>query len=248
MKILVLVKETFDTEAKIVLAAPDRISHEDIKFIINPFDEFAIEEAVRLKEKLGGEVVIVSLGREEAEPTLRKALAMGADRAVLIKGVTTDPLVVTQMLAETITGEERDFDLILAGWRAIDDNNAQIPGRLSQMLGIPFVNVVTGVTPAGRQMVCQRESDSGTEVIEVGLPALIAVQKGINEPRYPTMPNIMMAKRKPIKIVAKAAGKGSEAVFELPAMNKKGEIIDGADPAKAVESLVRKLREEAKVI
>ncbi|KJS82160.1 MAG: hypothetical protein JM58_15655 [Peptococcaceae bacterium BICA1-8] len=243
MKVLVLVKETFDTEVKIVLEN-EIISEKDVKYIINPYDEFAIEEAIKIKEKLGGEVILYSVGREEASATLKTGLAMGADQANIIKSNVKNSMTVSQLLSEAINKHDNEFDLILAGWVSIDDNNAQVPGRLSQLLNIPFVNVVTKVDVTGEIVLCEREGEGCQEIVEVRIPAIIAVQRGINEPRYPTMKNIMQAKRKNVNLLELTAPIDKVKVsYQFPEQKNKGEIIDGSNPEQAAKVLVDRLKE-----
>jgi electron transfer flavoprotein beta subunit len=248
LKILVLVKETFDTETKIVLENSKKINNEGIKYIINPYDEFAIEEALRIREKFGGEVIIYSVGRRESEVTLRNGLALGADKAKLIVSEKIDSITVSKLLAENITKEE--FEIILSGWIAIDDNNAQVPARLSQLLDIPLVNVVTKIDFSDDKIICHREGDNTVEIIKVSPPAMIAVQRGINEPRYPTVKNILQAKKKQIDLNISENNEDINRInitYQLPEVKKAGLIIDGSKPEKAVNILIQKLK-EAKVL
>jgi electron transfer flavoprotein beta subunit len=253
LDIVVLVKQTFDTEAKIAISG-GKIDDTGVTLIMNPFDEFAVEEAVRIKEKLGGEVVAVSLGGPKAQNVLRYALAMGADRAVLLdddlfKG---DEVTVAAALAKLI--ESRHFDLILAGNIAIDDQSAQVPSRVAVNLNVPVVTSVVKLDLDGDKAICQREIEGGVEVVEVTLPAVITAKKGINEPRYPSMSNIMKSKEKELKVV-KADDIGFtnvEALTEtiaitLPPVRSAGKIISG-EAAEAAKELVRLLKNEAKVI
>lgn len=261
MKIVVCMKQTFDTEARIQLDAGGGIATEGIQYIINPYDEFAIEEALRIKEKLGqGEVVVVSTGGSKAEEALRQALAMGADRAVLLSDAAFeggDSHTAAVVLAAAIRNME--YDLILGGHVAIDDGAAQVSGRLAELLGLPQVNVVTRLEIEGDKAVVYREADGVTEVVEVQLPAVITAQKGLNEPRYPSLKEIMQAKKKELRVLG-AADLGLDAAlvgapgalatvrsYKLPAMRKEGRIIKGDLPGSAKE-LVRLLREEAKAL
>jgi len=261
LKIVVCLKQTFDTEAKIQLDPSGKISNENVQYIINPYDEFAVEEALRIKERLGqGEVVAVSIGGAKTEEALRQALAMGADRAVLLQDAAFeggDWHTAAVILAQAIRGME--FDLILGGQVAIDDGAAQVTTRLAEILDLPQVNVVTKLDVDGRKVVAQREGDGATEVVEVALPAVITAQKGLNEPRYPTLKGIMQAKKKELKIlgmadlgldptsVGSAGARTRVQSYALPPARKEGKIIGGELPGTAAE-LVRLLREEAKVI
>ncbi len=260
MKIIVCLKQTFDTEAKIQLDSNGRIVSEGIQHIINPYDEFAVEEALRIKEKLGqGEVVVISLGGGKTEEALRQALAMGADRAVLIKDDAfsdADAHVVATALAKAIG--QMEYDLILGGQVAIDDGASQVMSRLAEVLDLPQVNVVTKLEIEGTKAVVHREADGGTEIIEVTLPAVLTAQKGLNEPRYPSLKGIMAAKKKELRTItasdlgidmtAGSAGVKTEVIgYMLPPARKDGKLIQGDLPGTAQE-LVRLLREEAKII
>lgn len=255
MNIVVLVKQTFDTEAKIQLTADGKISDQGVNLIMNPYDEFAVEEAIRIKEAKGGEVTVVSLGGDKAQEALRQALAMGADKAVLINDPAlagVDHYVVAKVLAKALEG--MSYDLILTGWMAIDDQSAQLPGRLAEVLGLPQATVVTKLELGDGKAVCHREGDGAVEVLEVPLPALIAAQKGLNEPRYPSLKGIMQAKKKELKVLSLQdlglAAEGSKAQvvgYQLPEARQAGKKVE-AEPADAVKQLIDFLTNEAKVI
>ncbi|WP_027364241.1 electron transfer flavoprotein subunit beta/FixA family protein [Desulfotruncus alcoholivorax] len=256
MKIAVLVKQTFDTEAKIILDVNGKISSSGVSLIMNPYDEFAVEEGLRIKEKEGGEVTVISVGGQQAQDALRQALAMGADKAVLVDQgeAELDEYATATILAKAIS--DLEYDLILGGFRAIDDGSAQVAGRVAEILNIPVVNVVTGLEIEGGKAVATRETESGSEVLEVPLPAVITAQKGLNEPRYPSMKGIMKAKKKPMdkKTLAdlglddgKISAKVKALSFSLPEPRKAGKVIPG-EAAEAARELARLLREEAKVI
>jgi len=255
MKIAVLVKQTFDTEARVELDSQGRVEETGIKKIMNPYDEYAVEEAVRLKEAQDGEITVFSLGPPEAEEVLRQALAMGADQAVLLNAPgfgPEDPWCRAVLLAEAIQGQE--YDLILAGWTSIDDGCAQTAGRIAEILGIPQITVVTELLVGEGQALAKRDSDEAVEVIEVKLPALITVQKGINEPRYPSFKGIMQAKKKELKILdpsgIKAIKSGDYAPriqvddLQIPEPKAQGRMLEGAPPetcrqlAQALHTLI----------
>ena len=256
MKIVVLMKQTFDTEAKITLDSQGKINRQGVNLIINPYDEFAVEEALRIKEKHGGEVILVSAGPDTVQEALRQALAMGADRAVLINPEVTegDEFTTATILAKAVSGLE--YDLILGGWRAVDDGSAQVAGRVAEILGLPVVNQVTKIEIEDGKAVATRDIEGGNEVVEVPLPAVLTAQKGLNEPRYPTMKGIMQAKKKPMEkknladlglSADQVAPKVKVLEYFLPAPRAAGKIIEGEVP-EAVAALVKALREEAKVI
>jgi len=253
MKILVCLKQTFDTEAKIVLDSDGKIEKKGVSLIMNPYDEFAVEEALRISEKSGGEVTVITVGGAQAQDALRQALAMGADKAVLVEtgDAEMDEYSTAVVLAKVIS--ELEYDIILGGFRAIDDGSAQVMSRVSEILNIPVVNVVTKLEIEDGKAVATREIEGGSEVVEVPLPAVFTAQKGLNEPRYPSMKGIMKAKKKPMdkKTVADLGLDVSPKVkalsFSLPEPRKAGKIIPG-EPAEAARELARLLREEAKVI
>ncbi|ACV62555.1 Electron transfer flavoprotein alpha/beta- subunit [Desulfofarcimen acetoxidans DSM 771] len=255
MKILVLLKQVFDTEAAINISG-GKISDAGVTQIINPYDEFAVEEALKIAEVAKGEVTIVTVG-SNVDQTVRQALAMGADKGYVIDDAAmadADEYGVAVALAKAISGME--YDLVLAGWRAIDDSSAQVAARVAQALNIPLVNLAVKLEVAGGTATATTEIDGGSAVVEVALPAVITCQKGLNEPRYPSMKGIMKAKKKPIdKVALGALGLDAAAVAAkvkplnvyLPAARAAGKLIksEAADAAKEVAKL---LREEAKVI
>jgi len=252
LKIAVCIKRVPDSETRVKIA-PDGKSLDEagVKFILNPYDEFAVEEALRRKEQAGsGEVVVFSLGPPAAQETIRAALAMGADRGVLlqVEGIPTDGLAVARALAAEL--KDGAFDLILFGKIAIDDCNHQVGPMVAELLGLPCVTSVSHLDIAGGKGVAEREIEGGIEVCEFPLPAVLTVDKGLNEPRYPALKGIMAAKKKPmdIKPAAPAAGTvGIEVVaLTLPPERKEGKIV--GEGVAAIPELVRLLREEAKVL
>lgn len=256
MKIVVLMKQVFDTEAKIAIDGNGKINKQGVSLIMNPYDEFAVEEGLRLKEKFKGEVTVVSVGGSEVQDALRQALAMGADKAVAIDpGMEElDEFATATVLAKAVSGME--YDIILGGFRAIDDGSAQVAGRVAEILGLPVVNVVTKLEVEDGKAVATSEIEGGSALIEVSLPAIFTAQKGLNEPRYPSMKGIMQAKKKPMQKIglgdigldaAEAAPKVKSLSFFLPSARAAGKIIPG-EPAEAARDLAKALREEAKII
>ena len=249
MNVIVCIKRVPDSESRIGIAS-DGISVDtaSVKFVVNPYDEFAIEEALRLREAAGeGTVTVMTLGGEESKETLRTALAMGADRAVLLKGQPSiDGLGTAEKLAEALKG--REFDLILFGKQAIDDDNLQVPAMVAELLGLPCANVVVELHVEGGTAKAEREVEGGHEILEFELPAVVAAQKGLNEPRYASLKGIMAAKKKPLEEVDVGDAASRLEVLQVtgPPERSAGEVVgEGAD---AVPELVRKLREEAKVL
>jgi electron transfer flavoprotein beta subunit len=254
MNIVVTLKQTFDTEAKVALK-DGKIDDAGVKQIINPYDEFAIEEALKITEAAGGEVILVSVGGSET--VIRTGLAMGASRAVIVSDpelVDLDEWAAAEALAKAI--ETLEYDFIIGGRIAVDDGSAQVAIRLAEVLGIPSVSSILKLDIADGKAVAVREIDGGTETIEVPLPTVLTAQKGLNEPRLPSMKGIMAAKRKEIKTLSLAdlggtaadlAAKTKITDYSLPAPRSAGKVIPG-EPAEAAAELARLLREEAKVI
>ncbi len=257
MNIVVLLKQTFDTEAKITLNSSGKIDGNGANLVINPYDEFAVEEALKLKEKFGGEVTIVSMGGERVQESIRTALAMGADQAVHVNDpALTDPdeWVTAEILAKAVA--QIPYDIILAGRIAVDDGSSQVAVRIADALNIPSISSVLKLEVEDGKAEATREIDGGTETLDVSLPAVFTAQKGLNVPRYPTMMGIMKAKKKEIKVLALAdlglsaadlQSKMSAPKFSLPNPRKGGTKIAG-EAADAARELARLLREEAKVI
>lgn len=264
MNVLVVLKQVPDTETKIRVAPGGLdIVREGVNYQVSPYDEFAIEEALRLREKFGsGQVTLVTLGPQKAEDALRFGLSMGADRGIHVRDETLlggDPLGTAAVLAAAVKAES--CDLVLAGKLAIDDYQEQVGALLAERLGLPSVTLVTKleVAPDRKRATVTRDVEGGREVVEVALPAVLTCQKGLNEPRYPSLPNIMKARKKPIE-VKDAAGLGVDpavvgpggaklTLLELttPPPRQAGKRVDG-DPTSQAAALVRLLREEAKVV
>lgn len=256
MNIVVLLKQTFDTEEKIVLEEGG-ISEEGVKFVINPYDEYAVEEAIRLKEQHDGTTVtVVSVGPERAAEALRTALAMGADEAALIADdrIGGDEYAVSKVLAAFLA--RQSFDLILGGYFSIDSGGGQVAVRISQLLGIPHAGSITKLEISEGKAVALRDAEGDTETVEAALPALFTAQQGLNEPRYPSLPGIMKAKKKPFhQLSLDDLGLTEEDIIprtardslSLPPARQAGQILAGS-PAEQAALLVHLLRSEAKAI
>ena len=246
LKVLVCVKQTFDTEAKIDLK-DGKISDAGINLIINPYDEVAVEGAIQLKEKkVVDEVVVLSAGTDKAMDTIRTALAMGADRGILVKqDSAADEFARAVALAAAIKDENPD--LILAGHVASDDGSSQVPTRIAEILGLPHINVITSLEIAGGKATCSSEADGGTQVTEVSLPAVISSQVSWNEPRYPSMKGIMQAKKKPVATVDAVAASDKVKIIEfaLPPAKQAGVKIE-EDPDVAAAKLADFIKNTAK--
>ncbi|HSG30061.1 MAG TPA: electron transfer flavoprotein subunit beta/FixA family protein, partial [Thermodesulfobacteriota bacterium] len=207
MKSIVIVRQTPDTEAKInVASSGDSIDPEGIKWVLNPYDEFAVEEAIRNKEKNGGEVVLITMGPARSLECLRTGLAMGADSAVHIKDddfAFSDPFAIGKVIAQEIKNIG-EYDLILTGKKMIDEETGQVGIQVAQELGIPHVSIVTklDINADAKTATAVKDIEGGTMTVEVPLPSLITCEKGLNEPRYASLPGIMKAKKKPVKEVA----------------------------------------------
>jgi len=227
LKVLVCVKQTFDTEAKIELK-DGKIADAGINLIINPYDEVAVEGAIQLKEKgVAKEIVVLSAGSDKAMDAIRTALAMGADRGILVtQDAGADEYARAVALAAAIKDENPD--LVLAGHVAADDGSSQVPTRIAEILGLPHINVITSLDIAGGKAVASSEADGGTQVTEVSIPAVISSQVSWNEPRYPSMKGIMQAKKKPVATVAAAAADNKVTIVEysLPAAKAAGIKIE----------------------
>jgi electron transfer flavoprotein beta subunit len=248
MKLAVCMNHVPDTATKINVAADGMtIDKTGVTYVISPYDEFAIEECLRIKEKSGGDVTVVSLGGDAHKESLRKALAMGVDKAVLLKDDSVrDSFAVARGLADYL--KELAPDIVFFGKQSVDYDNGAIGVMVAEMLGLPSVSVVVKLEVAGGKAVAEREIEGGREVLETTLPAVFTAQKGLNEPRYPSLKGIMAAKSKPIeeKPVAAVPAKAAASGMQKPPAKPAGKIV-GTD-ASAVPELVRLLHEEAKVI
>ena len=251
MRIAVCIKRVPDTETKVRIAADGKsLDPSGVSCDLGPYDEYAIEEALRIKDAGGGapEVVVLCAGPAEAATQLRKALAMGADRAVLLKGDLpfSDASSVSSVLAPAL--QDLGADLCLTGKQAIDDDGLQVPAYLAQALGWTLVSVVTRLELKEGRALAHRQVEGGHEIVEVPLPAVITCQKGLNTPRFASLPNIMKAKKKPLeeRAAAPAAPRLTIQGLGLPPGRKPGRIVgQGPDAAAA---LVKALHEEAKVV
>jgi electron transfer flavoprotein beta subunit len=249
LKIAVCLKRVPDTTTKIVLSADSRtIDESGVKFIPNPYDEFAIEEAIKLKETAGsGETVVIALGPDAAQETIRTALAMGIDRGVLLQSTgSVDGLEVARALAAELKGG--GYDLILFGKMAVDDYNHQVGPMTAELLDLPCITTVAHLKVSDRTVEADREIEGGLEVVTCSLPAVLTCDKGLNNPRLPSLKGIMAAKKKPLEVKPATLGAGTVELLglSLPAERQAGKIVgEGAD---AVPQLVALLRNEAKVL
>jgi electron transfer flavoprotein beta subunit len=247
---VVCVKQVADTETRVKVAADGKsLDPSGVTWILNPYDEFAVEQALRVKEKLSaGEVVAVSLGGAGVPAALRNVLAMGADRAVHLKneGAAPDSLAVARALAAEI-GSIRPA-IAWFGRQAVDDDAAQVAPMVAELLSLPCVTAVARFELEGDRAVVERDVEGGREVVEVTLPAVFATDKGLNEPRYASLKGIMAAKKKPIEEKVPDLGEPNLEVLALalPPPRQAGRIVGKG--VAAVPELVRVLREEAKLL
>ena len=256
MNIYVMMKRTFDTEERIAIENGN-IKSDGVEFIINPYDEYAIEEGIALKEKHGGEVTVVTFGEEEAEKELRTALAMGADKAVLIDSEEIeegDQFTTATILATYL--KDKSPDIILAGNVAVDGGSGQVGPRVAELLGIPQVTAITSLNIEDGKATLIHDVEGDEETIEVSLPVLVTTQQGLNEPRYPSLPGIMKAKKKPLITLElddldleeeDVEAKTEKVEVFLPPKKQQGKVLDG-ELNHQVQELVSLLKSEAKVI
>lgn len=260
MNIVVLVKQTFDTEAKVTLDSNGFIDSTEVNLVLDPYSEFAVEEGIRIKERLGGEVTILCVGPGSAQSAIRQAFAMGADKGVLVKDdrlIGGDASSTSKVLAAAMN--KIPYDIILAGFKSVDNGTAQVVPRVAELVNIPHVHVVTKIELNGDKALVTKEIDDGVEIMEVPLPAIFSAQQGLAEPRYPSMKGIMQAKKKPLEVwslddlnidpasVGGAGAKTKVIKYTLPVPRQGGRIIEG-EVADAAKELVQLTRTEAKVI
>jgi electron transfer flavoprotein beta subunit len=252
VNILVCVKRVPDTATKIKIGGDGKnIDEAGVQFVLNPYDEFAVEEAIKLKEKAGkGEVTVLSIGGADTQTVLRNALAMGADKGIHVKDDVKrrDPASIAKTIAKVAEGLNPKPDLIFCGRQAVDSQALTVGPMLATFLGMPCVTDIVKLTLEGTKATVEREIEGGHEVVEVELPALFTTNKGLNEPRYASLKGIMAAKKKPIQemTVPFAEERTTVRKMEYPPERKGGKIV-GQGP-EAVPELVRLLKEEAKAL
>jgi len=248
LKILVPIKRVPDPATTIrVMPDGSGIATDNVKWVINPFDEIAIEEALRIKEKQQGEVVLVTIGQSTWQEQLRTGLAMGADRAILVKtDAALDSLAIAGLLAKI--AEEQKPDLIILGKQAIDDDSNQVPQMLAELLGWPQATFASKVEFASTKLTVVREVDGGLETIAFNLPGVISTDLRLNEPRYASLPGIMKARKKELKeVAADSLGVDLAPKLKLKTLAAPPKRQAGKKVA-SVQELVQVLHTEAKVI
>lgn len=249
MKSIVCVKRVPDTETRIRLASDEKsIDPAGVKFVLNPYDEYAVEAALKKKEAAGdGGVTVITVGTGDSAETLRTTLAMGADQAVLLKTDSVPQgLAAARVLADEIRG--REYDLLLFGMKAIDDDLQAVGSMVAELLELPVATAVTDFEIEGGKVIAHREIEGGIEIVELNTPCALTLTKGGFEPRYASLKGIMAAKKKPLEEKSVEVGEAGVQVRELsfPPERAAGRIVgEGAD---AVPELLRLLREEAKVL
>ena len=247
MKFVAGIRQVPDGESKLRIQG-DRVDLSGATMILDQMDEYAVEEAIRLKERHGGEAVVVGFGPERTEEAIRTALAMGMDRGVhVVYEGFADPVAVAEALVEVL--KEEAPTLVLTGGQQADWDSQALGGALAEALGVPVVAWTTALELEGDTAKAKHDLDEGAEWVRVRLPAVFTTQQGLNEPRYPTLPGIMKAKKKEIrKVQASLTPKVTLISEEIQEKSRLGKILDGKDPVAAAEELVRLLHEEAKVI
>lgn len=260
LNLFVFVKRVPDTESKIKINHDtNSINEEGLNFVLSPYDEYAVEEALRIREAKGGKVTVFSVGSDQVQTILKKCLAMGADEAVLIKDdarETFDALRTAKIIATVLKTKHTDYDLLLFGKQSVGADSGQVPSMVAAILDLPQVNVVTKLDIEGNGGTAHREIEGAREKVSFALPAVISAQKGLNEPRYETLKGIMAAKRKEIPVVTLEElnfGPDEPKVqleltkMESPPVREAGKIVEG-EPKEAAKKLAEFLRQDAKVI
>jgi electron transfer flavoprotein beta subunit len=257
--IVVLIKQVPDTATRIQDRVKDgQVDLEGVTWVVNPFDEYAVEEALLLKEKLGGTVTLVTMGPDRAESALKDMLALGADEAVLLRDPAFEglgPRGTAQVLAAAV--RKVPHEMVWTGWKGVDDDQGLVPIYLAHELGYPHLSFVSEFEVDGQRATAKRDVEGGKEVLEVDLPAVFTAQKGLNEVRYASLKGIMAVKRKQIPVwdadelgidAAALSGSAVETIsIERPPERQSGRVLDGS-PDEAARELVKLLHEDAKVL
>ena len=257
MNSVVCIAHVPDTEARIKISG-SKIDETGLKFIVSPYDEFALEEAIRLKEKSGGDVTVITFGPDRAQQGLREALARGATKALHVKGeaADADSLGIAKALAAAI--KSVPHDVVFLGKQGVGTDNGLVGPMLAELLGYPQVNVVTHLEVADGKLTAHREIEGAEEILETATPAVVTAQKGLNEPRYASLKGIMAAKKVPIDVKSVTdLGLDESDIYkqrvvvvslELPAEKSGGRKVDGADPATAAREILKYIKDEVKAL
>jgi len=255
---VVCISQVPDTESRIKIAADGRhIDEAGIKFIVSPYDEFALEEAIRIKEAKGGDVTVVSYGPDRVSQALRECLARGATKAIHVKGDTgeIDSLGIAKVLAAVV--RELPHDIVFFGKSGVGTDNSLVGPMVAELLDYPQINVITHLEVGDGSVTAHREIEGAEEVIEATLPVVLTAQKGLNEPRYASLKGIMAAKKITIETKAIAdlglaeqdlKAKVAVVAVDMPPEKSGGRKVEGSDPAAAAAEILRYIREEAKAI
>lgn len=262
MNIVVLIKQVPDTESMVEIADGNTsIKTENVKWVVNPYDELAVEEALQIVEKNGeGQVTVLSAGTKRAETAIRATLAMGAHEGILVEDerlAKADSTATGRVLAAAL--KQIPHDLIIAGQRAVDGDNYLVPAVVAESLDLPILPVIINEEIADGKITCEQVVQGGTMLVEADLPAVITTQRGLNEPRYASLPKIMKAKKKKIASLSlEEIGITDESLFSnpkirieslhVPKKSRAGVIVDGDTPAEKAVNLLRHLREDAHVL
>ena len=258
MNSVVCISQVPDTESRIKIAADGRhIDEAGIKFIVSPYDEFALEEAIRIKEAKGGDVTVVSYGPDRVSQALRECLARGATKAIHVKGDTgeIDSLGIAKVLAAVV--RELPHDIVFFGKSGVGTDNSLVGPMVAELLDYPQINVITHLEVGDGSVTAHREIEGAEEVIEATLPVVLTAQKGLNEPRYASLKGIMAAKKITIETKAIAdlglaeqdlKAKVAVVAVDMPPEKSGGRKVEGSDPAAAAAEILRYIREEAKAI
>ena len=257
MNSVVCISHVPDTESRIKVTGT-KIDEAGLKFIVSPYDEFALEEAIRLKEKSGGDVTVVTFGPDRAQQGLREALARGATKAMHIKGESgeADALGIARVLAAAV--KQVPHDLVFFGKQGVGTDNGLVGPMVAELLGYPQVNVVTRLEVGDGKLTAHREIEGAEEVLEAPLPAVVTAQKGLNEPRYASLKGIMAAKKITIDTKSPAdLGLDDADLYkqrvvtislELPAEKSGGRKIDGGDATTAAREILKYIKDEVKAL
>ena len=258
MNSVVCITHVPDTESRIKIADGRNVDESGLKFIVSPYDEFALEEAIRVKEKSGGDVTVVTFGPDRAQQALREALARGATKALHVKGDSgeADSLGIAKVLAAAI--RTVPHDLVFLGKQGVGPDNGLVGPMLAELLGYPQVNVVTHLEIGDGKLTAYREIEAAEEVLEAPIPAVVTAQKGLNEPRYSSLKGIMAAKKITIDVKSLAdLGVDEGDIYkqrvvtlslELPAEKSGGRKVDGGDPNVAAQEIMKYIKEQAKAL